>query len=74
MFRRLPGSLPKEAAFPAELDKLGYVLNIDGQVRKASQPDEPFSYYVTNTERYNDMQREAVHGQSLLCISVLAGC
>jgi hypothetical protein len=62
MFRRLPGSLPKDASFPADLGKLGYYLNEKDQVRKIVKPDEHFQYYLTNNERYNDVQREALHG------------
>src|SRR5579871_6861319 len=79
MFRRLPGSLPEDPKFPANLNKLGYFINKENQIRKINKPDEKFHFHITNNDRYNEVHREAVHGESniirpLLCADNPLAC
>ena len=64
MFRRLPGSLPEDPKFPADLNELGYFINEKSQIRKIDKPDETFHFHITNNDRYNEVHREAANGES----------
>lgn len=66
MFRRLPGSLPEDPKFPADLNQLGYFINEKSQIRKINKPDEKFQFHITNNDRYNEVHREATNGGSTL--------
>ena len=65
MFRRLPGSLPEDPKFPADLNQLGYFINETSQIRKIDKPDEKFHFHITNNDRYNEVHREAVKGEPM---------
>ncbi|KAL4808833.1 Arb2 domain-containing protein [Aspergillus unguis] len=53
--------LPLDAVFPADLDKLGYFINDQDQIRKKSDPDQEFQYKINRNDRWNDVQRAAMN-------------
>ena len=67
MFKRKEASLPKDPVFPVDLEKLGYHLNENGLIRSNLMPESQFMYRITNSERYNlrngqAMDSEWLHG------------
>ncbi|KAE8325719.1 Arb2 domain-containing protein [Aspergillus sergii] len=52
--------LPPEHEFPADLEKLGYFINENDQIRKIADPTQEFQYKINKNARVNDMQREAM--------------
>ncbi|KAE8418673.1 Arb2 domain-containing protein [Aspergillus pseudocaelatus] len=52
--------LPPENEFPADLEKLGYFINENDQIRKIVDPKENFQYKINKNSRVNEMQREAM--------------
>ncbi|KAL9102680.1 MAG: hypothetical protein Q9163_002202 [Psora crenata] len=60
MFRRLSSSLPKDPEFPADLEKLGYYVNAEDQIRSIEKPDQEFHYFISKNERVLELQREAM--------------
>ncbi|KAB8261175.1 Arb2 domain-containing protein [Aspergillus pseudonomiae] len=52
--------LPPEHEFPADLEKLGYFINENDQIRKIADPKEDFQYKINKNARVNEMQREAM--------------
>ncbi|TLD24708.1 Arb2 domain-containing protein [Venturia nashicola] len=61
MFRRLPASLPPDAAFKSDLKELGYFINDKSQIMQIKHPDRGYVFKIYNDERYNIMHREALH-------------
>ncbi|CAH0039923.1 unnamed protein product [Clonostachys solani] len=57
MFRRLPSGLPKDADFPADLEKLGYYVNDGDEIRSIEDPDYYFKFFLSKNERVNQRQR-----------------
>ncbi|KAE8373538.1 Arb2 domain-containing protein [Aspergillus bertholletiae] len=53
--------LPAEHKFPADLEKLGYFINENDQIRKISDPKKEFQYKINKNSRINEMQREAMN-------------
>lgn len=39
-----------------------YFINDKDEIRKIEYPDEYFQFFITDNERFNESQREAVHG------------
>ncbi|KAK2767383.1 hypothetical protein FQN54_003539 [Arachnomyces sp. PD_36] len=54
-------SLPKDPVFPADLEKLGYFINDNDQIKMISDPSKDFMYKINANERYNEMQKEAMN-------------
>lgn len=65
MFRRLPASLPPDAAFKSDLKELGYFINDKSQIMQIKYPDRGYVFKIYHDERYNIMHREALNGKSL---------
>ncbi|KAI9882206.1 MAG: hypothetical protein M1823_006046 [Watsoniomyces obsoletus] len=61
MYRRLSNSLPPDPEFPADLEKLGYFLNSDDEIRSIEDPTQFFEYFINRNERYNEKNREAMN-------------
>ena len=45
----------------AHLTLLRYFVNDTGHIRKIEYPDEDFQFWTSTCDRYNDLQREAMH-------------
>jgi len=63
MYRRLEASLPKDPHFPADLKKLGYFINDKSQIKSIKDAGQGFRFKITDHERFNAMQREAMNGE-----------
>jgi hypothetical protein len=63
MFSRRLKSLPADPVFPKTLIELGYFLNEKSQVRSIKKPAEDFIFKLTDNDRYNEVRREALHGE-----------
>ncbi|QDS73063.1 hypothetical protein FKW77_009756 [Venturia effusa] len=61
MFRRLPASLPPDAAFKSDLKELGYFIDEKSQIMQIKKPDKGYVFKIYNDERYNVMHREALN-------------
>ena len=61
MFRRLSTNLPKDPIIEADLDKLGYFVNGNDQMRQKANPDVKYQYKINRNERINDMHKEAMN-------------
>lgn len=61
MFRRLSTNLPKDPIIEADLDKLGYFINENDQMRQKANPDVKYQYKINRDERINDMHKEAMN-------------
>lgn len=59
MFRLRARGLPADPSFPADLDKLGYYINGDDQIRSKQYPADPYRFSVNKNSRYNDVYKEA---------------
>ncbi|CAK7198817.1 hypothetical protein SEUCBS139899_001484 [Sporothrix eucalyptigena] len=57
MFRRLWTGLPDTPKFPADLEKLGYFVNDDSEIRNIKDPKYYFKYFIDRNMYYNDSQR-----------------
>ncbi|CAK7231147.1 hypothetical protein SCUCBS95973_007811 [Sporothrix curviconia] len=57
MFRRLWTGLPDTPKFPADLEKLGYFVNEEDQIRNIKDPKYYFKYFIDRNMYYNDSQR-----------------
>ncbi|ORY19683.1 Arb2 domain-domain-containing protein [Clohesyomyces aquaticus] len=60
MFRRVEQGLPPDAAYEADMKKLGYFINETGHIRMIAYPDHEFQYHFSNQERHNEVHREAM--------------
>jgi hypothetical protein len=65
MYRRLPGSLPQDPIWPKTFKTLGYKINEKSQIRAIANPDLFFKFFITNNERYNELNREAMHSKDI---------
>ncbi|XXH05933.1 hypothetical protein Hte_012376 [Hypoxylon texense] len=61
MFRRLWSGLPADPDFPADLEKLGYFINEDDEIRSIENPNNYFKYFISRNSRWNDRQRFAMN-------------
>ncbi|KAI1779321.1 Arb2 domain-containing protein [Hypoxylon cercidicola] len=61
MFRRLWSGLPADPHFPADLEKLGYFINEEDEIRSIENPDNYFKYFISRNSRWNDRQRFAMN-------------
>ncbi|KAF2400315.1 hypothetical protein EJ06DRAFT_426015 [Trichodelitschia bisporula] len=61
MFRRFVASFPKDPVFKADMKTLGYQINEKDQIRSIEKPDQPYNFFITGNERYNEVHREALH-------------
>ncbi|KAJ5808490.1 hypothetical protein N7474_009759 [Penicillium riverlandense] len=53
--------LPADPVFPADLEKLGYFVTENDQIRMISNPEENFLYKINRNERWNELQKEAMN-------------
>ncbi|KAH8692987.1 Arb2 domain-containing protein [Talaromyces proteolyticus] len=53
--------LPKDAVFPPDLDKLGYFINDQDQIRQLANPQEDFKFKINKNDRWNEVQRNAMN-------------
>ncbi|KAI8937476.1 hypothetical protein NX059_005194 [Plenodomus lindquistii] len=60
MFRRVEDTLDPDPSFPADLKQLGFFVNDLGHIRMIDAPDKPYIYHATNSERVNEVRREAM--------------
>ena len=67
MFRRLSHNLPQDPIIVPDLDKLGYFVNEDDQIRQKVNPDKKYQYKVNRSERVNDMYKEAINSKQATC-------
>ena len=61
MFVRKNSQLPQEPTYATNLTDLGYKLNSQNQIVKIANPDETFSFYLTDNDRANMLHKEAMH-------------
>ncbi|RYP13594.1 hypothetical protein DL767_010666 [Monosporascus sp. MG133] len=61
MFRRKWSGLPADPVFLSDLQKLGYFINEDDEVRSIENPNYYFKYFLTRNGRYNERQRFAMN-------------
>ncbi|KAJ9298698.1 hypothetical protein DTO271G3_3665 [Paecilomyces variotii] len=59
VFRR--EDLPPDPVFPADLEKLGYFINGNDQIRKISDPEKEFVFKINRNDRWNLVNREAMN-------------
>ncbi|CAN8100203.1 unnamed protein product [Discula destructiva] len=59
MFRRRWSGLPDDPDFPADLEKLGYFVNDQDEIRSIKDPKYYFDYFHSKSMRHNDRQRFA---------------
>ncbi|CAO1600063.1 MAG: hypothetical protein LQ349_000158 [Xanthoria aureola] len=59
MYRLHESALPADFQFPADLEKLGYVINNQDQVRSLKNPEQEFNFFISKNERMNVVNREA---------------
>ncbi|EFX02025.1 mitochondrial 40S ribosomal protein mrp2 [Grosmannia clavigera kw1407] len=52
-------SLPEDSSFPEDLEKLGYYVNEDDEIRNIQDPRFYFKYFINRNMYYNDRQRFA---------------
>lgn len=62
MFRRKSTSLPADPVYPANLKELGYEITSKGQFVKIGT-NEKFQFFITDNDRYNEVHKEAMHGE-----------
>lgn len=61
MFRRLPHTLPKDPNFPADLEKLGYFINEEDQIRQIRNPGQKYQFSISRNDRVNEICKEAMN-------------
>ena len=57
MFRRLPHTLPADAFYESDLEKLGFRVNEQDQVRGIQDPKKRYQYAVNRNERWNQVHK-----------------
>lgn len=67
MFRRLSDHLPEDVLVPADLEKLGYFVNSDDQIRKITDPEQSYQYKIDRVDRVNNVYKEAMNGMISPC-------
>ena len=73
MFRRLSNTLPKDFAFPADLEQLGYFINESDQIRMIRKPEQRYQYVINKNERVNEAYKQAMISKSAVEASRLRG-
>lgn len=63
MFRRLPNNLPQDPIIEPDLDKLGYFVNENDQLRQKVNPDQKYQYRINRSDRINDLHKEAINSE-----------
>ncbi|EED20206.1 conserved hypothetical protein [Talaromyces stipitatus ATCC 10500] len=51
--------IPADPVFPVDLEKLGFFINDQDQIRQITNPEEGFKYRVNTNERWNDVRRNS---------------
>ncbi|EXJ92498.1 hypothetical protein A1O3_01050 [Capronia epimyces CBS 606.96] len=59
MFRRLPHTLPADPVFPPDLEKLGFFVNENDQVRMIKNPAQKYQYQINRNDRVNQVYKQA---------------
>ncbi|KAL2426083.1 hypothetical protein ABEF95_010706 [Exophiala dermatitidis] len=59
MFRRLPHTLPADPVFTPDLEKLGFFVNQDDQIRMIKNPEQKYQYQINRNDRVNQVYRQA---------------
>lgn len=59
MFRRRFQSLPPDPIFEPDLQKLGFFINGEDQIRRIQHPEMKFQYKVNQNDRWNEVHKEA---------------
>ena len=57
MFRRKQNALPADPVFPPDLEKLGFFVNSEDQVRSIRNPERKFQYHVNRNERWDQVHK-----------------
>ncbi|KAI4088046.1 MAG: hypothetical protein LQ348_000586 [Seirophora lacunosa] len=65
MFRLHESALPADFYFPADLERLGYYITDEDQVRSIKHPDQEFNFFISKNERMNVVHREAFNSLSM---------
>jgi len=68
MFRRLSHTLPRDPVFPADLEKLGFFVNDQDQIRMIKSPEQKYQYSINKNDRVNDLYKEAMNSQWMLML------
>ncbi|KAI1212662.1 Arb2 domain-containing protein [Annulohypoxylon truncatum] len=61
MFRRKWEGLPADPDFPVDLEKLGYFINEEDEVRAIDNPNNYFKFFLNRNPRWNERQRFAMN-------------
>lgn len=59
MFRRLPHNLPPDPQFPPDLEKLGFFVNDQDQIRSIKNPEHKYQYKINHNDRVNQTYKQA---------------
>ncbi|ETI28321.1 hypothetical protein G647_00770 [Cladophialophora carrionii CBS 160.54] len=60
MFRRKADTLPADPIFEPDLEKLGFFINDEDQVRSVRNPERKYQYQINRNERWNQVHKAAV--------------
>ncbi|EXJ64388.1 hypothetical protein A1O7_00724 [Cladophialophora yegresii CBS 114405] len=60
MFRRKADTLPADPVFEPDLDKLGFFINDQDQVRSIKNLERKYQYQINRNERWNQVHKAAV--------------
>lgn len=69
MFRRLPHTLPPDPSFEPTLEKLGFFVNDDDQIRMIKNPEQKYRYEINKNDRINQLYKQA-NNSKLLDVSL----
>lgn len=64
MFRRLSHTLPPDPTFEPDLEKLGFFINDDDQIRQIKNPSQKYSYNINKNDRINQAYKNANNCES----------
>lgn len=65
MFRRKPHTLPADPVFEPDLEKLGFYINGEDQVRSIRDPSRKFQYHINRNERWDQVHKgESIWGST----------
>lgn len=70
MFRRLAHTLPPDPTFPADLEKLGFMVTSEDKIRQIKNPSHKFQYRINTNERVNQAYKLANNRASLLSLKL----
>ncbi|KAJ9609152.1 hypothetical protein H2200_006924 [Cladophialophora chaetospira] len=59
MFRRKPNTLPADPVFEPDLEKLGFFINSEDQVRSIRDPARKFQYHINRNDRWDQVHKGA---------------